>query len=467
MDLSVESVCNDLSRSRLLPPDDVQRLQQRWQSEAGAAAGDVEAFRQWLISNNHLPEFQASQLWRGHADNIVFGDYKLVDRIGRGRMAGVYKAAHQLGQEVAIKVLPPSKAKDPQSLARFQREARMAMRLKHPNVVRTFHAGQNNGLSYLVMEYLEGETLDDVLKRRGRLTADEAGRLIYQALLGLQHIHELDMVHRDLEPGNLMVVPAVQPGQPDTTQHATLKILDIGLGRALFDEGAPEGNPVEMTRAGTLLGTPDYMAPEQARDAHKVDIRADIYSLGCVLYHCLTGQPPFPDKNAVRQIMRHATEVARPPREFDPSIPDVLQEIVSGMMAKDPAQRYATPDRAARALRVFLHSEGQSPRPVAPDERSPEYLRWLETQERDEPAPQPTETARPVSATPPPRSVAAEREPARAPTLAAREAAEEPFMVTRRDGLMIALGAAGVLLAEGAGYLIARLLRRRDNAPGE
>jgi serine/threonine protein kinase len=454
MDISVEGLCNLLIGSRLLAADEVRQLHPRWQQQAGGAAGDAEAFRRWLVDGEHLTEFQMSQLLRGHADHIFFNDYKLLDRIGRGRMAGVYKAVHQLGQTVAIKVLPPSKARDAQALGRFQREARMAMKLRHPNVVHTFHPGQSNGLQYLVMEYLDGETLDEVLKRRGRLPPVEAARLIYQALQGLAHIHEEGLVHRDLEPANLMLVPSPRPGQPDTTLQATLKILDIGLGRALFDEGGPDAvNSVEMTRAGTLIGTPDYMAPEQARDAHAVDIRADLYSLGCVFYHCLTGQPPFPDRNPVRVLERHAKEAPRPLREFQADLPDVLQEIVNGMLAKDPAQRYPTPERAARAVRAFLFSEDQSPRPTSPQELSPAYARSLQTG-ADEPG---------ARDEPRPELAPAEAERGR-PAAAARPEGDAggTSYLTRRDGIMIAVGAAGVLLAEGAGWLLARLFRRKS-----
>src|SRR5262249_44271560 len=158
-----------------------------------------------------------------------------------------------------------------------------------------------DGLHYIVMEYLDGETLEDVLKRRGRLPPDEAVRLVYQALLGLQHIHERGMIHRDLKPGNLMLVG----GAPATTRAATVKVMDIGLGKALFDEGEPAaaGGQVELTNEGTLLGTPDYMAPEQARSVQSADIRADVYALGCTLYHALAGQVPFPETSLVRLLM--------------------------------------------------------------------------------------------------------------------------------------------------------------------
>ena len=199
-------------------------------------------------------------------------------------MTGVYKARHPSGQIVAIKVLPPSRAKNGQMLARFQREARLSVKLKHPNVVRSFQVGEARGVHYLVMEYLEGETLDDVILSRKRLPPQEAVRLIHQVLLGLQHIHEQGMIHRDLKPANLMLVPA--PAR-DSTLRSNIKILDIGLAREFFDENSPAPREdMELTGEGILLGTPDYLPPEQARDPRAIDIRADIYSLGCVLYTC-------------------------------------------------------------------------------------------------------------------------------------------------------------------------------------
>src|SRR5262249_27675972 len=162
--------------------------------------------------------------------------------------------------------------------------------------------GEHHRLHYLVMEYLEGETLEEALQRRKQLPPAEAVRLAHQALLGLQHVHEAGLVHPDIKPGNLMLVG----GTPGATLKATLKSLDIGLGRARFDEGARRG--FELTNDGELLGTPEYMAPEQARDPRAVDVRADVYGLGCVLYHALAGRPPFTDVSHVRLLLRQATE---------------------------------------------------------------------------------------------------------------------------------------------------------------
>jgi len=384
MGLTVQNVYGLLLRSRLLAVNDAKAIYERWQREAKNQAGDLERFRRWLVGHHYLTDYQAKLLCQGHAEGFFLNDYKILDRVGRGRMAGVYKAVHSLGQVVAIKVLPPSKAKDSYLFSRFQREAKLALQLKHPNVVRTFQVGEAGGLHYLVMEFLDGETLEEVVYRRKKLPPAEAVRIIYQALVGLQHIHEKGMVHRDLKPSNLMLVSSRLAGQADTTMNATVKILDIGLARMFFDENVPasalmdeDGVNHQLTGDGVLLGTPDYLAPEQARNARAVDIRADIYSMGCVLYACLTGNPPFPDTNILNQILRHAAETARPLKEFNPEVPDGLQQIVNWMMAKDPAERYPTPERAAQALQVFLVAGGEA-RPPEADASMTQYLSWLE-----------------------------------------------------------------------------------------
>ena len=163
-----ESICNLLARSRLMTPDEVRNLRQRWLREAGVKAPDTAQFGKWLVANQFVTDYQAGRLLKGHSDHYFFNDYKLLDRIGLGRMAGVYKGIHKLGQVVAIKVLPPSKGKDAEAFGRFQREARIALRLKHPNVVRSFQTDVAESLHYIVMEYLDGETLEEVLKRHGR-----------------------------------------------------------------------------------------------------------------------------------------------------------------------------------------------------------------------------------------------------------------------------------------------------------
>ncbi|HKI37520.1 MAG TPA: serine/threonine-protein kinase [Gemmataceae bacterium] len=348
---SVESACNLLAKSGLLTPAQVRPLLQRWRAES-RTPDDLVGFRSWLVASGYVTEYQAGLVMRGKVDHFFFGPYKILERVGKGRMAGVYKALHTLGQPVAIKVLPPSRARDPQLLARFQREARLAMKLNHPCLVRSLEVGEIDGLHYIVMEYLDGETAEDVIRRRGQLPPDEAVRIVYLALLGLQHICEQGMIHRDLKPGNLMLVGST----PASTRKAAVKIMDIGLGKALFDEESatsPGGN-FELTNEGSLLGTPDYMAPEQARSVQTADIRADIYSLGCTLYHALAGQVPFPETNLVRLLMRHASESPRPLPALNRAVSEGLQLVVASMMAKDPARRYPTPKQAAQALQPFL-----------------------------------------------------------------------------------------------------------------
>jgi serine/threonine protein kinase len=377
---SVEKLCNQLARNRLLEPEEIRSMYRRWKAEAGPAVNDNARFNKWLVGNKFITEFQLGLVERGFGEMLYLGEYKLIERIGHGRMAGVYKAVHTSGQLAAIKVLPPSKAKHPALLARFRREARLAERLDHDNVVRSFHCGDTQtGLPYIVMEFLDGETLEDVLERRKRLPVNEAIAIAVQILDGLQHLHEEGIVHRDLKPANTMLVPAWTPDKPDTTTDAELKILDIGLSRALFDEGSP-GDPLDLTADGALLGTPNYLAPEQARSAHTADIRADIYSVGCIIYEMLTGVTPFAEANLAKQLIRHATEQARPLKEINSAVPDALNDIVMTMLSKDPALRYAVPNQAAKALRELVPAptrESQN-RPI------PAFVKWLQAQPKEQ-----------------------------------------------------------------------------------
>jgi serine/threonine protein kinase len=451
---SVESFCNLLARSKLVPADEVHTLRQRWLHEMGESASDPAKFRKWLVTQRYLTAYQAALLSRGRVERFFLGDYKLLDRIGVGGMAGVYKAIHRLGQTVAIKVLPPSKAKDAKKFARFQREGRLAVRLQHPNVVRTFQIAEDNGLHYLVMEYLEGETLEEVVKRRGQLPLDEAVRLIHQALLGLDYLHQEGIVHRDLKPANLMLVPPLYPSpfwgektRGDTTLNAIVKILDIGLGRALFDEAdAPAGDDSNLTTEGAIFGTPDYMSPEQSRDTHSVDVRSDIYSLGCTLFYALAGQPPFPDTSLVRKVIRHATDPVPSLKLVNPAVSDGLQQIINRMMAKDAAQRYPTPRDAAQALQDFLGTEKDSPL-LETSEVKQDFLDWLRESTGGEEAAPP----RPLPVSVAPSVVDA--------VLLDTAKKKSPWArLSRRDALMLSVGAAILVVMGGIIWLLKHLL---------
>jgi serine/threonine protein kinase len=377
---TVERFCTLLARSRLLGGPALRAVRGRWLRAAGPAAADLRGFTRWLVGTRCLTGYQVNRLLHGHTDCFFLDRYKILRRLGEGPLARVYEAVGPEGHPVALKVLPPSRAGEPRLRACFERQSRAAPRLLHPNVVRTLRAGAANGVRFTVLEYLEGEPLADVLRRRGRLPPAEAVRLAYQAFVGLQHIHKSGLVHGDIEPANLMLVPAPwstpapfarsgtvsrrpwprRPGagEPDTTLGCTVKLLDAGVGPAFFEAiTQAAADRLQKTGAAVLPVTADDVAPERARDPSGSDIRADIYALGCVLYHCLTGQPPFPATSLVAQLIRHATEAPRPLREFAPGLPRGLQRVMDRLLAKDPAQRYQTPEVAARALREFLPLE--------------------------------------------------------------------------------------------------------------
>jgi RND family efflux transporter MFP subunit len=304
------------------------------------------------------------------ADLAAHPRYRLIELLGAGGMGAVFKAEHLLlKRTVAVKVINRALFADPAVTGRFGREMEAAGKLTHPNIVHAYDAEGVGDTHFLAMEYVEGVSLAKLAAQRGPLPVAEACCYVRQAALGLQHAHERGMVHRDIKPQNLMVTPDGQ-----------VKILDFGLARFVLETApasalratadatafAPGDTPAEpLTQAGTVMGTPAYIAPEQARDPHTADIRADIYSLGCTFYDLLTGRPPFPEGTARRKVTDHLETAPRSLCELRADVPRELAGVVDRMLAKDPARRYQTPAEVAAALapwaREMTIGEGPSP----------------------------------------------------------------------------------------------------------
>ncbi len=272
---------------------------------------------------------------------VEFEGYQILEELGQGGMGAVYKALHtKLDRVVAIKILTRGRSGDQRAIARFEREMKAVGRFDHPHIVRAYDAREIGSAPVLIMEFVEGMDLGRLVRRIGPLPMAEACELVRQACLGLQYIHEQGLVHRDLKPSNLML-----------TRQGTVKILDLGLARFHFEQSEEE-----MTNSGQAMGTADYMAPEQASDSHAVDIRADIYSLGCTLYKLLAGCAPFEGsqyKGTFEKMTAHVQQSAPPIANLLPEIPQELAAILEKMLAKNPADRYAQPADVIEALTPF------------------------------------------------------------------------------------------------------------------
>ncbi|HEV3261470.1 MAG TPA: serine/threonine-protein kinase [Gemmataceae bacterium] len=276
------------------------------------------------------------------AELAVHTRYRVVGLLGRGGMGTVFKAEHRLMERlVALKVIRKDWTDRPAAVERFRLEVKAAARLAHPNIVAAHDAEQAGDVHFLVMEYVEGSSLDRLVEERGPLPVTEACDYARQAALGLQHAFQRGMVHRDIKPQNLLRTPDGQ-----------VKVLDFGLARFASESGRAGA----LTHQGAVVGTPDYIAPEQARDARRADIRADIYSLGCTLYHLLAGHPPFPDGTVLQKLMAQQEREPAPLSELRNDVPPELNRVLARMIAKDPARRYQTPAEAAADLVPFLEA---------------------------------------------------------------------------------------------------------------
>jgi serine/threonine protein kinase len=288
-----------------------------------------------------LSRFQADQLLAGKWRGFYVGKYRVIERIGIGGMGQVYLAEHRtMKRRYAIKVLPRSKAADPAALERFEREARAGGSIDHPNIVRAYDKDQDGDLHYLVMDFVDGCSLAEIVKASGVLSYQRVANYLYQSAQGLKHAYDAGLIHRDIKPANILV---------DRT--GTVKILDMGLARFFNDEE----DMITKKYDETVLGTADYLSPEQAIDSHNVDIRTDIYSLGCSYYYTLTGQPPFGEGSIAQKLIWHQTRAPRAIKEFRADIPDHLNQVLIKCMHKKPDERFANPNELIAELSRYAN----------------------------------------------------------------------------------------------------------------
>ncbi|HLW63751.1 MAG TPA: serine/threonine-protein kinase [Gemmataceae bacterium] len=331
-----------LRGSQLLSADQLQDIHDRTGNQF---AKPVDLARE-LVNRGWITRYQAQQLMQGHGSDLVLGAYRLLERVGEGGMGQVYKALHQpMHRIVALKIVRRELLQDPRTLKRFRREVQAAAKLKHPNIVTVFDAAQVGSVHFLAMEYIDGADLAEVVRESGPLPIAMACDYIRQAAIGLQHAHERGLVHRDIKPSNLLVTRSHPAG--------VVKILDMGLARPVQSEFFDQPQQTAVTIDGTVVGTPDFMAPEQARSSNSVDHRADIYSLGCTLYYLLTGRLPFPDISPMDKLIKHQAEQPHPVEKVRTDVPiDVLQ-VLQGMLAKKPEERIQTAAEVATMLEPY------------------------------------------------------------------------------------------------------------------
>jgi serine/threonine protein kinase len=321
-----------------------------------------------LVRDGVITGFQAEQFLQGKWRGFTIGGYRILERIGAGGSGTVYLAEHQvMKRRVAVKMLPPHLNDGPAAVERFRREAQAIAALDHPNIVRAHDFRQEGPIHFLVMEYINGPSLQEVVQRQGALPVAVACEYIRQAAIGLEHAHKAGLVHRDVKPGNLLV-----------DASGTVKVLDLGLARY-----APEGQESVTKKfdENTVMGTADYLAPEQALSLHNVDARADIYSLGATFYTLLAGEPPFHEGSVTQKLLWHQMRSPVPLRKRRPEVPEEVDEIISAMMAKDPNERLQTAAEVAALLEPWStggpapQGPGTAVRPGPPSPRPSSYVK--------------------------------------------------------------------------------------------
>jgi serine/threonine protein kinase len=340
MAVALEQFVQQLEDSGILAGDTLREF-----LPPNAAPQNAEELARELVRQRKLTKFQATQLWQGKGKSLVLGNYVLVDKIGQGGMGAVYKAEHRrMKRLVAIKMLPPQMMKDAAATARFQREVQAAAKLRHPNIVAADDSDCANGVHFLVMECVDGSDLSALIHKNGPLPLNQAVNFIIQAARGLEFAHSEGVVHRDIKPANFLV-----------DKRGTVKILDMGLARI---DGESAGQAA-LTTTGAIMGTVDYMSPEQAMDTKTADARADIYALGCSLYFLLTGKATYEGGTIMQKLVAHREHPIPSLRSARAEVPEQVDAVFKKMIAKKVADRYQTMTEVITALDHCVRSREQ------------------------------------------------------------------------------------------------------------
>lgn len=369
---SVEELIQLIRKSGMIDETKLGSYLQRREFTRGLPT-DPREFSDDLVNDGVLTYFQAEQYMLGKWRGFTIGKYKLLERVGVGGMGQVFLCEHMfMKRRVAVKVLPPAKAEQPAALGRFYREARAAGGLQHPNVVRTHDIDQDANLHFIVMDYIDGSDLLTIVKKFGPMNIDRAVSYMRQAAIALDYAFRSGLIHRDIKPGNVLV-----------DRKGVARILDMGLARFYKDHS----DQLTMKYDDKIvLGTADYVAPEQVANSHSVDIRADIYGLGATFYFLLAGHPPFPVGTVSQKLLWHRTKEPTPIQEIRPEVPPALAAIVTRMMAKDPKARFQTPAQVAAELEHWLSPNT----PLPAEEEMPQLsVAAMEGAEQPEEPPEP------------------------------------------------------------------------------
>ncbi len=329
-------------KSQLVEPEQIAALVHRLQSEPEQnQPKDADQLADCMVQAGLLNRWQVDNLLKGKYKGFTLGKYKLLGHLGTGGMSSVYLAEHPIMERlVAIKVLPKRFVENPNYLERFQREARAVAALDHPNIVRAFDIDQDGSTHYIVMEYVEGRDLQKTVNEDGPLAAEDALEFVAQAALGIQHAHDAGLIHRDVKPANCLV-----------DKKRCVKLLDLGL--AMFSQD--DRPSLSAKYDDSIVGTADYLAPEQARNSHKIDGRADIYGLGCTLYFLLTGRPPFPEGTIAERLLQHQSQEPTSLYKLQPQTPQSVVDLCRRMMKKSPQDRIQTATQVAEESRAWLN----------------------------------------------------------------------------------------------------------------